>query len=156
MPTTLERPRTTTKPSSSAETQRPANRRPARQKPSLPTRPTRPVRMPETPRHAISLDKSTLPKPISTAPSANRRPERPALGRFFADFSLEKSFTVMSFLVAVALAVLCISDLAIAWPWEQASRLFDVTYMACSLVLIWLCYDIFRDQVGGIRSSPNF
>ncbi|GAA5508661.1 hypothetical protein Rcae01_04128 [Novipirellula caenicola] len=75
----------------------------------------------------------------------NRR-SKTRLGRFFHGFSLEKFFTFVSFLVAAAILVLCTLDLAIAWPWKHARPFFDWTYLGVSVTMIWLCYDVFKDQ----------
>ena len=81
---------------------------------------------------------------VGTSHYQNRRS---AIEQFFTEpFSLEKVFTMFSFLVACGLFVLCSLDLAIAWPFMDASRLFDWTYLVCALVLLFLTYDVFKDQ----------
>lgn len=77
----------------------------------------------------------------------SRRQPKSALARFFSQpIGLEKAFTVFSFLVATSLFVLCALDLSMAWPWMQTSLLFDWSFLVCSLVLLGLTFDVFRDQ----------
>ncbi|MDV6030746.1 MAG: hypothetical protein F9B45_11745 [Phycisphaera sp. RhM] len=68
------------------------------------------------------------------------------MGKFFSGFTLEKSFTILSFLVASGLIVLCSLDLAVAWPWMHASLLFDWTYLGVGVAMLWLTWDVFNDQ----------
>ncbi len=85
----------------------------------------------------------------TTGLSAARRRRKPrsAVARFLSGpISIEKAFTVFSVLVATGIFVLCALDLAIAWPWMQASRLFDWTFLFCGIVLLGLAFDVFKDQ----------
>jgi hypothetical protein len=76
-----------------------------------------------------------------------RRPT--ALQQFFASFSLERSFTLFGFMVAVILMSFFGLDLACGWPFRRASVLFDVTSTVCGAVLGFLCWDVFWEQVKG-------
>jgi hypothetical protein len=76
-----------------------------------------------------------------------RRPT--ALEQFFAAFSLERSFTLFGFLVAVSLVSFFGLDLACGWPFRHASFLFDTTSTICGAVLAFLCWDVFWEQAKG-------
>ncbi|PAY15857.1 hypothetical protein CKO51_29625 [Rhodopirellula sp. SM50] len=111
------------------------------------------VRQPR--RHAINptWDRSNRPHAgafatgaaATSAPAKSRR-RKSRLGKFFSGFTLEKSFTILSFLVASGLIVLCSLDLALAWPWMHASLLFDWTYLGVGIAMLWLTWDVFNDQ----------
>ncbi|WP_147868618.1 hypothetical protein [Stieleria maiorica] len=84
---------------------------------------------------------------MATAVAPRPRRGRPSrLVRFFRGFSVEKSFTVLSLLVASGLITICSLDILLAWPWKHASLLFDWTYLLAGFVLLGLTYDVFRDQ----------
>ena len=74
---------------------------------------------------------------------------RTALQQFFASFSLERSFTLFGFTVAVILISLFSLDLACGWPFRRASPLIDSTSTVCGAVLLLLSWDVFREQVKG-------
>ncbi|WP_372897001.1 hypothetical protein [Stieleria sp.] len=146
MPATLDQPRHSTHRSSSTE----RTRRPRRSERRARENDARQPR-----RHAIkpTWDRSNRPDAAavatgapatSTRPTSRRRKSR--LGRFFSGFTREKSFTILSFLVASGLIVLCSLDLAFAWPWMHASLLFDWTYLGVGLAMLWLTWDVFNDQ----------
>lgn len=151
MPTTLKGP----KPQKSSRPS-PPHRAPSRQTPSRqdrnrhsPVRQKRdhvdqrpPHRMTPAARPRRVAPTHTLPTPH---PKSIRRPKS-RLGRFFARFTLEKMFTVISFLLATALVVLCTLDLAISWPWRHARPVFDWTYLGVGITMLWLTYDVFKDQ----------
>jgi len=75
---------------------------------------------------------------------------RTTLQQFFPSFSLERSFTLFSFAVAVILISLFGLDLACAWPFRRASLLFDFTSTLCGAVLLLLCWDVFWEQAKGL------
>jgi hypothetical protein len=83
----------------------------------------------------------------STSDFVLRRPT--ALQQFFASFSLERSFTLLGFTVAVFEISLFGLDLALGWPFRHASLLFDATSSICGALLLLLCWDVFREQVKG-------
>ena len=149
MPATLDQPRHKTRPSSPTDRTRRPRRRQRRGHENDARRPRR---------HAIkpTWDRSNRP---DAAPAATGAPGAPAastrstvrrrksrLGKFFSGFTLEKSFTILSFLVASGLIVLCSLDLAFAWPWMHASLLFDWTYLGVGIAMLWLTWDVFNDQ----------
>jgi hypothetical protein len=70
--------------------------------------------------------------------------------QFFASSSLERSFTLLGFFVAVFAISVFGFDLACGWPFRRASLLFDVTSTICGSVLLLLCWDVFREQVKGL------
>lgn len=94
-------------------------------------------------RLAASVHQSTRPAELST-PSSPRH--NSTLVEFFSDFDIEKSLTVVSFLIAAILLAFCLLDLTVGWPLMQACLLFDGIYLACSVALFWLCFDVFKDQ----------
>ncbi|WP_182865146.1 hypothetical protein [Stieleria mannarensis] len=86
---------------------------------------------------------------MATAVAPRPRPRRgrsSRLTRFFRGFSVEKSFTVLSLLVASGLITICLLDILLAWPWKHASLLFDWTNLLAGFVMLGLTYDVFRDQ----------
>ncbi|WP_372718383.1 hypothetical protein [Novipirellula sp.] len=151
MPTTLKSPNT-------QESSRPSppHRAPSRQ---MPSRQDRSRHSPlghnrdyvdRRPQHRI--EPAASPRRMAatqTHPTPYRKPiRRPQsrMGRFINRFTLEKWFTVISFLLATALIVLCMLDLAIAWPWRHARPVFDWTYLGVGIAMLWLTYDVFKDQ----------
>jgi hypothetical protein len=84
----------------------------------------------------------------STLDYAVRRPT--ALEQFFASYSLERSFTLLSFIVAVCVFFVFGFDLACGWPFRRASLLFDATSTICGAALLFLCWDVFREQAKGL------
>jgi hypothetical protein len=79
-----------------------------------------------------------------------RVPRQTALQQFFASFSLERSFTLLGFSVAVVSILVFGLDLVCAWPFRRASLLFDFTSTLCGAGLLLLCWDVFWEQVKGL------
>ena len=145
MPTTLERQDITTRRASKRVDTRYRSHARSVETPSRQFRPSRdPHELEEGP-----ADFQT--KPIASVRIPQYRRERSLLGRFFEDFGLEKSFTLFSFVVATTLLLFSVTDLVIGWPWLQVSRLFDVIFLSCALMLFGSTYDVFRDQIRGSR-----
>lgn len=74
-----------------------------------------------------------------------RRPS--TLRKFFGAFSLERSFTLLGFVVAALMISLFGLDLACGWPFRRASSLFDATFTVAGVALAYLSWDVFWDQV---------
>ena len=83
-----------------------------------------------------------------TSNAAVRRP--PAWRQFLNSFSLERSFTVLGFVVAVLLVSVFGVDLACGWPFRHASSLFDASSVFCGAALAYLSWDVFWEQVRGL------
>lgn len=64
---------------------------------------------------------------------------------FFEGQTLEKSFVVLSFLVALIMILPFGCDLICGWPFWQASRLFDVSNVVCGMGLAYLCWNVAMD-----------
>jgi hypothetical protein len=64
---------------------------------------------------------------------------------------LVKCFTVFGFIVATMHVIVFGLDLAIAWPLQRASVLFDINCVVCGLALACLSWGTFRDQVREAR-----
>jgi len=77
-----------------------------------------------------------------------RRP--PAWRQFLSSFSLERSFTVLGFVVAVLLISVFGVDLACGRPFRHASSLFDASSVICGAALAYLSWDVFWEQVRGL------
>jgi hypothetical protein len=103
-------------------------------------------------RLAVSLKRRTL-----SSPGSNEQPSTSsfvlrrttAMQQFFASFNLERSFTLLSFIVAVSVVSLFGLDLTCGWPFRRASPSFDTTSTICGVLLLLLCWDVFWDQVKG-------
>ena len=116
--------------------------------PATATKPQQGTRKPQRQHSGIRQKRNQL-RSVSTPVKSAKLPKRPqsALSRFFSrPFGLEKSFTLIAFLVAISISTLCAFDLAIAWPWMQASRLFDWGFLFCGIMLLGLTFDVVRDQ----------
>src|SRR5688572_29383013 len=74
--------------------------------------------------------------------SAGRRTRE---GGWPGSFSLEKSFTLLGFLVAAFLIAAFGSDLLFGWPFLRASLLFDVNCVVCGTALAYLSWDVLQD-----------
>ena len=84
-------------------------------------------------------------------PSFDIKVRRPtALQQFLSSFSLERSFTVLGFVVAVFLISVFGVDLAWGWPFRHASSLFDTTSVICGAALAYLSWDVFWEQIRGL------
>lgn len=59
--------------------------------------------------------------------------KRSSLSLFLSSFSLVKCFTIFGFVVAVTHVVVFGLDLAIAWPLQRASVLYDINGVVCGL-----------------------
>jgi NADH:ubiquinone oxidoreductase subunit 3 (subunit A) len=147
MPATLERPKARTKPHdrTTGFASTPSLRKSRPQHDQKATRPNRPASQ-----RSLELvprtNEALLKRQVVNVPRPTKR-QRSALARFFSESpSIEKAFTLLSFLVAITLFVVCSLDLAIAWPWMRASRLFDWTFLVCALIFLVLTFDVFRDQ----------
>src|SRR5437868_1879596 len=77
-----------------------------------------------------------------------RRPT--VLRQFLSSFSLERSFTVLGFVVAVLLISVFGVDLVWGWPFRHASSLFDASSVFCGAALAYLSWDVFWEQVRGL------
>jgi hypothetical protein len=77
-----------------------------------------------------------------------RRPT--ALQRYFSSLSLERSFTVLGFVVAMLLISIFGVDLVWGWPFRHASSLFDTTSVICGAGLAYLSWDVFSEQARGL------
>lgn len=75
---------------------------------------------------------------------------RTAWRQFLNAFSLERSFTVLGFVVAVLLISVFGLDLACGWPFRHASSLFDASSVICGATLAYLSWDVFWEQVRGL------
>ena len=103
-------------------------------------------------RPGVSLKRRT-----SSSHSSNEQPppsdfvfRRPsAMQQFFASFSLERSFTLLGFIVAVVVVSFFGLDLACGWPFRRASLLFDTTSTICGALLFLLCWEVFWEQAKG-------
>jgi hypothetical protein len=103
-------------------------------------------------RPGVSLKRRTSPSHSSNEqlPPSDFVVRRPsAMQQFFASFSLERSFTLLGFIVAVVVVSFFGLDLACGWPFRRASLLFDTTSTICGALLLLLCWDVFREQVRG-------
>lgn len=84
-------------------------------------------------------------------PSLDIKVRRPtALQQFFRSFSLERSFTVLGFVVAAFLVSAFGADLGWGWPFRHASSLFDASSVICGVILAYLSWDVFWEQVRGL------
>lgn len=94
--------------------------------------------------------------PATEAPSGLRSVARrqSAVRAFFTQFSFEKSFVLIGFVVSMTMMILYAIDLALAWPFKRASVLFDVTFMLGGLVMFWLSWDVAKDQLKGRYRKP--
>lgn len=91
------------------------------------------------------------PRVDEQGPSFDIKVRRPtALQQFLSSFSLERSLTVLGFMVAVFLISVFGVDLAWGWPFRHASSLFDTTSVICGAALAYLSWDVFREQVRGL------
>lgn len=84
-------------------------------------------------------------------PTARTTRRRSSLGVFIASISLTKCFTLFGFTVAAVHIILFGLDLAIAWPLQRASILFDINCVVCGILLSCLSWGTFRDQVREAR-----
>lgn len=83
-------------------------------------------------------------------PSAFARPlARSTRFVFFANWSLEKTFTLCGLLVAASLGLVFGLDLAIGWPFRHESASFGAALFVSSLGLAYMSYDVMRDQLRG-------
>jgi hypothetical protein len=71
------------------------------------------------------------------------------LTEFFSSISVERSFTLLAFVVAGLVISLFGLDLAIGWPFRRVSLLFDTASAVCGAGLAYLSWDVFQDQVRG-------
>src|SRR5689334_7107645 len=100
---------------------------------------------------SVNRGKSLSNSPNVRPPTVDLAVRRPtAIQQFFASFSLERSFTLLGFIVAVLIVSLFGADLACGWPFRRASLLFDTTSTICGALLVLLCWDVFAEQVKGI------
>jgi len=97
-------------------------------------------------KRGTSLSNGSNKQPL-TFSSDVRRPT--AIEQFFAPFSLERSFTLLGFIVAVSVISFFSLDVACGWPFRRASLLFDATSTICGAVLLVLCWHVFWEQVKG-------
>jgi hypothetical protein len=155
MPTTLERPIARTKKNQEESISKQRVKRVAHPERTLPTPEGR---VPQSQATKISVRRSVdlLPRQVAVESRATQRRRRTALDRFFEGFGLEKFFTLFSFLTAATLLAFCALDLALAWPWMRISPLFDGTFLICAMILLWLSFDVFRDQAGGGPRNTSF
>jgi hypothetical protein len=72
-----------------------------------------------------------------------------ALAEFFSSISLERSFTLLAFVVAALVISLFGLDLAFGWPFRRASVLFDTASTFGGAGLVYLSWDVFLVQVRG-------
>ncbi len=86
-------------------------------------------------------------------PRELRKPSN--LGRFFRQFTLEKSFTLIGFATGILALILFSIDLAFAWPLKRASIAFDVTFALSGVVMILLCWNVAKDQIRGRGRVPD-
>ncbi len=77
--------------------------------------------------------------------------KKSSLGLFFGSFSFVKCFTLFGFVVAAVHIVLFGLDLAVAWPLQRASILYDINSVICGVALACLSWGVFRDQVREAR-----
>jgi hypothetical protein len=103
------------------------------------------------PFHALVKRRRPSTRSENNRPDLNPEIRRPtALQQFFRSFSLERSFTLLGFMVAVIVMSLFGLDLACGWPFWRASILFDVTSTICGAVLLLLSWDVCWEQVKGL------
>jgi hypothetical protein len=69
-------------------------------------------------------------------------------------FWLEKSLVVSGLVVSAVLIVFFSLDLALRWPLERASVLFDECSVACGLILLYLAWDVLRSQMARRLWTP--
>ncbi|NNE00787.1 MAG: hypothetical protein HKN47_26015 [Pirellulaceae bacterium] len=82
--------------------------------------------------------------------------ERPSpLRLFFQNFHTEKAFTLSGLLVGLTLVIVCGLDLAFAWPYQQASKAYDITFLLSGIVMLWLTWDVAKDQWSGRGRRPE-
>jgi hypothetical protein len=65
--------------------------------------------------------------------------------RFWSEFSAAQPLVAFSFLLGVVFTALFGVDLCTGWPFWRASVLMDVSFVVCSLGLILLSWDTYRD-----------
>jgi len=90
-------------------------------------------------------------KEVITLPAIQTARRRSTLEIFFESFSLVKGFTLFGFAVGALHVILFGLDLAIGWPLQRASVLYDINSVVCGLALACLSWDTFRDQVREAR-----
>ncbi|WP_442505229.1 hypothetical protein SH528x_004010 [Novipirellula sp. SH528] len=86
-------------------------------------------------------------------PRERRKPS--SLQRFFRQFTLEKSFTLIGFATGILALILFSIDLAFAWPLKRASITFDVTFALSGVVMILMCWNVAKDQIRGRDRIPD-
>lgn len=86
-----------------------------------------------------------------TPPASQPARKHSSVGVFFDSFNLVKCFTLFGFTVAATHVIIFGLDLAIAWPLQRASVLFDVNCIICGLLLACLSLGTFKDQVREAR-----
>ncbi len=58
---------------------------------------------------------------------------------------MAKSLVISGFVVASLLLLLFGLDLAVKWPFEQASTIMDITCLSCAAILAYLSWNALRD-----------
>lgn len=58
---------------------------------------------------------------------------------------MPKALVISGIVIASLIVLLFGLDLAIKWPFEQASMTMDITYVICALILGYLSWNAMRD-----------
>ncbi len=58
---------------------------------------------------------------------------------------MAKGLTIMAMVIAVLVLLLFALDLLLGFPFTRASKMMDITFVICSLVLGYLSWSAFRD-----------
>ena len=58
---------------------------------------------------------------------------------------MAKGLTIMAMVIAVLVLLLFALDLLLGFPFTRASKIMDITFAICSLVLGYLSWSAFRD-----------
>ena len=59
---------------------------------------------------------------------------------------MPKALTILGMIVSVLVAILFGADLAISFPFQRASMMMDVVFIACAGMLGYMSWSSFREQ----------
>jgi len=100
----------------------------------------------------VETSAATSPRPIASRKQADdARPSRPTRNigprhRMPPVFTWERAFPVIGLTVGGLIAILFAIDLALALPFRRPSLMCDVGFLASGVLLIYLSFDVLRDQ----------
>ena len=93
----------------------------------------------------VRVDQRHATNPRSHFPRAKSEPVQRQTSGWFGSFyyrqTLEKSFVMFGFAVAITLVLLFGIDLITGWPFHQASKAYDIANIVCGMVLAYLSWD---------------